>query len=114
MILARIYVSFGENHENSERLGPQARPGIEPGTSRLPVCECSYWWSQERTARHPCLTRDSNPEPQVQQPASLIIMNEFDSLIAHYRMTSAHSEKIWKNFLNYFIQFIFRENINKF
>ena len=25
---------------NSERLGEQARPGIEPGTSRQPVFEC--------------------------------------------------------------------------
>ena len=25
--------------QNSERLGQQARPGIEPGTSRLPVFE---------------------------------------------------------------------------
>ena len=29
--------------ENSEQLGRQARPGIEPGTSRLPVFERSYW-----------------------------------------------------------------------
>ena len=57
--------------ENSERLGRQARLQIEPGTSRLPVFECSHWWSQGRTARHPCLIRDSNPEPLVQQPASL-------------------------------------------
>ena len=34
-----IYVSFGEKKttENSERFGLQARPGIEPGTSRPPV-----------------------------------------------------------------------------
>ena len=57
--------------ENSKQLGRQARPRNEVGTSRLPVFEHSYWWSQERTALHPCLTRDSNPEPLVQQPASL-------------------------------------------
>ena len=57
--------------ENSERLGRQAQPEIEPGTSRLPDFERNYWWSQGRTARHPCLTRDSNPEPLELQPASL-------------------------------------------
>ena len=33
--------------ENSERLGRQARPGIEPGTSRLPalnVEQLHHWW----------------------------------------------------------------------
>ena len=31
-------MSFGKkNTENSKRLGGEARPGIEPGTSRLPV-----------------------------------------------------------------------------
>ena len=57
--------------ENSERLDRQARPRYEPGISRLPVCESSHWWGQGRTARHPCLTRDSNPGSWVQQPASL-------------------------------------------
>ena len=28
-----------ESTKNSERLGRQARPGFEPGTSRLPVFE---------------------------------------------------------------------------
>ena len=67
-------VDFCENEENfseiSERLGRQARPRNEPGTSRRPIFERSHWWSQERTARHPCLTRYSNPGSLVQQPAS--------------------------------------------
>ena len=37
MILARIYASFGENHGKLRTAGRQARPGFEPGTSRLPV-----------------------------------------------------------------------------
>ena len=57
--------------ENSERIGRQARPRNEPGTSHLPVFEPSHWWGQGRTARHPCLTRDSNSGPLVQHPASL-------------------------------------------
>ena len=65
------YLVSEKTTENSERLGRQARPGIEPGTSRLPVFERSYWWSQGRTVRHPCLIRDSNPDPQVQQLAFL-------------------------------------------
>ena len=32
-----IYASFGENHGKLRKLGRQVRPGIEPGTSRLPV-----------------------------------------------------------------------------
>ena len=32
----RIYARFGETTENSERLGRQARPRIEPGIFRLP------------------------------------------------------------------------------
>ena len=45
-ILARIYMSFGENHRKDR----QARPEIEPGTSRLPVLKAellSYWWDTE-------------------------------------------------------------------
>ena len=60
-----------EFRRKSERLDRQARPGIELGTYRLPVFERSHWWSQGRTARHPFLIRDSNPEPLVQQMASL-------------------------------------------
>ena len=36
--------------ENSERLGRQARPGIEPGTSRLPVLSTEplrHWWDPQ-------------------------------------------------------------------
>ena len=54
--------------ENSERLGRQARPGIEPDTSRLPILNAdlhSHWCGQGRTVQHPCLTRDSNREPLV-------------------------------------------------
>ena len=57
--------------ENSKRLGWQARPRNEPGTSRIPVFQRSHWWGHGRTARHPCLARDSNPGRLVQQPASL-------------------------------------------
>ena len=35
--------------ENSERLGRQARPGIEPGISRLPVLSAEplcHWWGK--------------------------------------------------------------------
>ena len=39
-----IYASFGENQENSERLGRQTRPRIESGTSRLSV------WKQSLSA----------------------------------------------------------------
>ena len=60
-----------ETTENSERLGRQARSRNEPGTSLLAVFERKHWWGQGRTARHPCLTLDSNPEPLVQQPTSL-------------------------------------------
>ena len=48
-ILARIYASFGKkNHGNSERLGRQARPGIEPGPSYLLALSAESlrpWWS---------------------------------------------------------------------
>ena len=47
--------------ENSERLDRQARPRIEPGTSRLPVFERSHWWGQKRSVSHPCFTRNSSP-----------------------------------------------------
>ena len=57
--------------ENSERLGRQARPRIEPGTSRLQVFEHSHRWGQGRTVWHPNLTRDLNPGSLVLQPASL-------------------------------------------
>ena len=35
--------------ENSERQGRQARPGFEPGTSRLPVLSVTlrHWWGQK-------------------------------------------------------------------
>ena len=39
--------------ENSKQLSQQARPGIEPCTSRQPVLSAeprSHWWSQGRTA----------------------------------------------------------------
>ena len=35
--------------ENSERLGQQAQPGIETGTSRLPVLSAEplrHWWGE--------------------------------------------------------------------
>ena len=38
--------------ENSERLGGHALPGIEPGSSRLPVLSTephNHWWGQGRT-----------------------------------------------------------------
>ena len=35
---------------------------------------------QGRTARHPCLARDSNPGPLVQQPASLTTSPPVDQL----------------------------------
>ena len=41
-----------KNTENSKRLGRQARPGIESGTSRLPALSAeprSHWWGQRRT-----------------------------------------------------------------
>ena len=35
-----VFTSVSEKTtENSERLGRQARPGVEPGTSRLPIFE---------------------------------------------------------------------------
>ena len=70
--------------ENSERLDRQARPGFEPGTSPLPVFKRSHWWGQGRTARHPCLTRDSNPGHLVQQPASLTTTPPVGSIILDY------------------------------
>ena len=39
--------------ENSERLGRQARPRNEPGTSRLPVFERSHWWGQRTDSSTP-------------------------------------------------------------
>ena len=38
-----------KNHKNSEQLGRQAQPGIEPGTSRLSalsVVPVSQWWDR--------------------------------------------------------------------
>ena len=65
-------MSFGENHERLERIGRQALPRNEPGTSRQPVFERSQGrWSQGWTVSHPCLTRDSNPEPLMKQSAPL-------------------------------------------
>ena len=66
-VLARIYTSFGENHGKYRTARSTSVPG---NRTRHP--STSFWgWGQGRTARHPCLTMDSNPEPQVQQPASL-------------------------------------------
>ena len=60
--------------ENYEQLGRQERMRNEPGTSHLPVLKHSHWWVQGQTVlRCPCLNRDSNPEPLVQQPACLTI-----------------------------------------
>ena len=72
-ILARIYASFGENNGKLRTARSTNATGDWTWHLPLPVCERSYWWSQGRTARHPCLIWDSNPEPQVQQPASLTI-----------------------------------------
>ena len=40
-ILASIYSSFGENHGKLRMARSKARPGIERGTSHLPVLESS-------------------------------------------------------------------------
>ena len=40
--------------ENSEQLGRQARPGFEPGTSRLPALRAErlcYWWGVSLTKK---------------------------------------------------------------
>ena len=63
-----------KQRKNSERLGRQARPGFEPGTSRLPVFRTepySHLWGQGKTVLHPCLIRDSNTGTSVQPPAPL-------------------------------------------
>ena len=48
--LARIYASLGKKTtENSGHLHRQARPEIEPGTSRLPALSADplrHWWGQ--------------------------------------------------------------------
>ena len=65
-ILARIYDSFGENHEKFRSVRSTSAMRIEPGTSHLPVLS-SHWWGQQRTV----LTSMPYPVPSVQQSAPL-------------------------------------------
>ena len=53
---------------------PPSIAALSFGTSRLPILSVeplSHWWGLGWAVWHSCLTRDLNPGPFVQQPASL-------------------------------------------
>ena len=68
------------------------------------------FWSQGRTARHPCLTRDLNPGTSVQQPASLTTSPPLGHFLKEiYFLINVNRELYWI----FLVDFVYLLNIFK-